>query len=707
MPSPLATQLAALPGLTPGRLSLTLAEPAGPLALQNLDGIGPKLAQKLRERGILDQLDLLLFMPRKYQKIAHFMPAEAIFEQGYSHVELYGEIVQIRAPRPNTRQPVEIVVRHETKHFRLVWFNMERSSFYKAMREGQWLRVEGDIQLERGVPTMLHPTTKLLTEEPEPEAPYVSISPVYPTMEGVAALTLRKAQLSALSRLLPLLADIVPRELMLANGLPGIAQALSVIHVMRNYHDVAQFMQELTQARHRLIYEEFFTLQVSLASEYDTQRQRAKAPRCEDRALGRALVRALPFPLTNDQREAGATIAADMQRHAPMRRLLQGDVGSGKTVVAFMAAAIAVGSGCQVALMAPTDILARQHVQRAQQFFTGLPITIDYLGGAAGAAQRRDVLARLADGTLQLIIGTHALFQDDVMFQSLGLVIIDEQHKFGVEQRDKLLAKGQDPHLLAMTATPIPRSLAHAVYGDLDLLVLREKPPGRKPVRTVLRTRAVAPKVYDYVRERILDNGEQAYMIYPLVEASEGAPERENVQDAAQQLQAGPFHDLSVEVMHGRMDNAAKDAVMQRFASGQTQVLCATTVVEVGVDVPNATLMVIESPEIFGLSQLHQLRGRVGRGDRASMCVLLAGAPTEDAVARLTAFSQTEDGFELAEADLKQRGPGQFLGIRQAGHAEFRFGDLMRDAALLTLARRDARRLVLGDDDPADAPDAD
>lgn len=681
-----------------GRFEPYLINKQRELSLLGLDGLGKKSVERLRDRGVMDQLDLILFMPRKYQRIAHFISGQKLFERQPTHVELYAEISSIRKPQPGTRQPVEVTVEHQGRFIRLVWFNMERSGFVRALNEGSWVHVVGDVSYERSVPVMMHPTMTTLSKKPHVPPPRESVRPVYPSIEGIAEKTLRDAQRQALHRLLPDLGDIVPAPLLERHGLPGVAHALSVIHVLREYDDLKTFTQELDRAKRRLIYEEFFTLQRRLARDYHAQQQRAAAPECTKRELARQIVAGLPFKLTKDQRRACATIADELERKSPMRRLLQGDVGSGKTIVALLSAAIAVESGQQVAMMAPTDILARQHLRRAQQFFGEAPIRMAYLGGSLSAGQRREVLGALVQGEVDLVFGTHALFQEEIRFKTLGLVVVDEQHKFGVEQRQLLLDKGADPHFLAMTATPIPRSLAHAVYGDLDLSIIREKPPGRQPVKTVLRNRAVAPKVYSYVRERIEETGEQAYFVYPMVEASEAVPGRENVTDAAAELAQGPFKGLEVGTLHGRMSNEEKDEVMSRFNAGQLQVLCSTTVVEVGVDVANATMMVIESPEVFGLSQLHQLRGRVGRGSASSLCVLLAGFDlSTEAQRRLEAFSQTEDGFVLAEADLEQRGPGQFLGVRQAGVAEFRFGDLFRDAGLLTQARQDARGLVLGE----------
>jgi ATP-dependent DNA helicase RecG len=683
--------------ITPGRLSLTLAEPAD-LKLESIKGVGAKSAAKLIERGITDQLELLLFTPRKYYKCAHHYPGPQLKAERRGRAEFYAPIIQVKKPAPNTRQPVDVTLDHQGQWFKLLWFNMGRASFVRELEVGRWMRVSGEIGYDRTVPTMLHPEFEIIGDGPPAMVlePRMSVGAVYPSIEGFGDAKMRKAIRYAFDALAPKLGDVVPREVLEARGLPGIAQALATIHMLLDSDDADGFQEALTAARSRLVYEEFYTLQAKLARDYAAARAQAMAPACTDRSKGRAAVRGLPFKLTGDQRAALATIADDLAQTFPMRRLLQGDVGSGKTVVALTAAAIAAGSGYQSALMAPTEILARQHLARAREFLRPHGVKLGFLGGSLGAGERRDTLKMIARGEYDLVVGTHSLFSDDVVFKDLGLVLVDEQHKFGVEQREALRDKGGDPHLLSMTATPIPRSLAHSVFGDMDLTVIREKPPGRQPVRTVLRDREVAPKVYRYVRSRIEEQGEQAYFVYPMVEASEASPHLKNVVEMHAELSEGPLAGLGVGLLHGKLDPAEKDRVMEEFSAGRLHALCATTVIEVGVDVPNATLMVIESPEVFGLSQLHQLRGRVGRGDAASMCVLLAGERLTDIAAeRLVSFQATEDGFVLAEADLRLRGPGQFLGVRQAGHAEFRFGDLTRDADLLAQAREDARRVVL------------
>ncbi|MBA2663763.1 MAG: ATP-dependent DNA helicase RecG [Bradymonadaceae bacterium] len=684
--------------VTAGRFQLVTRD-AGPFALEKLKGVGPKIATRLKERGIVDQLELLLYVPRKYRPIYRHFPGPELARRKSAYIECIGQITQVKSPGRHSRTPLEVSVDCQGQSFRLIWFNMNHRDFIARFKPGRWMHIEGGVDHDQQVPTLAHPNCKSLAEPPAvlPE-PTVSIEPIYPSIEGINDALFAKAIAQAAEHLLPQLVEIVPAPVLARHGLSGVGRALRTIHLLDAYSDLDFFRAELQGAKDRLVFEEFYTLQLKMAEQYVSERRAARAPRCTERDLGRELVRRLPFALTGDQSAAIACIADDLARRTPMRRLLQGDVGSGKTIVALMAAAIAIGSGYQVALMAPTDILARQHCRRTQEFLADLPIAIDSLTGSQSAPERRAVLEALAAGATHLVIGTHALFQQDVRFKALGLVIIDEQHKFGVAQRDLLLQKGEDPHLLAMTATPIPRSLAHAVFGDLDLTVIGEKPPGRKPVRTLLRTRASAAKVYQYVRERIIETGEQAYFVYPMIEAGELETTRRNVLQAAEQLAQDAFADLRLAILHGRLDATTKDAVMQRFAQGEIDVLCATTVVEVGMDVQNATIMVIESPEVFGLSQLHQLRGRVGRGSQESMCILLSGELlTDDAHARLTAFGATDDGFLLAETDLRIRGPGQFLGMRQAGVAEFRFGDILRDSHLLEEARQDARRQILGD----------
>jgi ATP-dependent DNA helicase RecG len=668
------------------------------LGLEELRGIGPKTAEKLADREIADQAELLMFVPRKYRRIARHLPGPEVAARRSSYVELVGKVTGKQEPARHSRRPFEVHVTVDGELFKLLWFNMPFGGFARRFQPGKWVAFEGEVDWQGGTGSLSHPDTDITKTKPSTRQPEVELEPVYTSMEGVADSRVRGAIEQAAEALLPRAVDVVPARLRRQHDLPTVAEALRTIHLLRPVDDPEGFGDEVTRARARLVYEEFYTLQRKLAEEYVAERRAASAPQCEARDLGRAIVRELPFELTDDQKAASKTLAEDLGRRMPMRRLLQGDVGSGKTVVAFLAAAICIESGQQVAMMAPTDILAQQHLRTAEELFAETDVELELVSGSLGAADRRKAFERVADGEVDFAIGTHALFQEDVEFDRLGFVIVDEQHKFGVDQRADLLGKGEDPHLLAMTATPIPRSLAHSVFGDLDLTLIREKPPGRKPVRTFLRDRTAANDVYRYLRDRIDETGEQAYLVYPMIESNPEVANRRSALESAEHLANGPMSDLNLAVLHGQMGDETKNRTMQRFADGEIDALCATTVVEVGMDVSNATVMVIESPEVFGLSQLHQLRGRVGRGSSDSICVLLAGyGLTPDARERLTSFADSNDGFVLAEKDLEIRGPGQFLGRRQSGRAEFRFGDLLRDQQLLEEARRDARGEVLGD----------
>jgi ATP-dependent DNA helicase RecG len=678
----------------PGRLRLRLKTPQK-TALVDLPGVGPRTARRLVERGMADQLDLLLHVPRGYRLTARFCTGQEILEGRPGFVEAVGTVTHLSRPR-HSRAPFEVHVDVDGAPFRLLWFRLPFKSFDRAFEVGALVHFEGAVDFERGG-QLAHPTAKVVRSIPTAVAT-TELEPIYSSIEGVGESLLAKSIAIACDALGPHLVEGVPQALLNAQDLPGIEEALRVIHVRDRESDPEVLAREVRRARDRLIYQEFFELQQALTHRYVAERRVAKAPRCTKREIGRAFVRGLPFKLTGDQRRAIRTIADELESAVPMRRLLQGDVGSGKTVVALMAAAIAVENGVQVALMAPTDILARQHLRRVEEFFAELDVARGHLASGQSAAERRETLEGLASGEIQLVVGTHALFQQGVRFQRLGLIIIDEEHKFGVDQRQALLSLGRDPHLLSMTATPIPRTLAHAVFGDRDLTLIREKPPYRTPIRTVLRDRSRAGRMYAYLKKRIEGTGQQAYIVFPLVLASDAVAHRRSVVEGAEELAGGPLRGLRLGVLHGRMSPEEKDAVMRRFAAGELDVLCATTVIEVGVDVANATVMVIENAEAFGLSQLHQLRGRVGRGAADSLCVLLTGGRlTDDAALRLKAMVETDDGFALAEADLALRGPGEFLGQKQAGLAEFRFGDVLRDADLLLTARADARRLLLGD----------
>jgi ATP-dependent DNA helicase RecG len=493
-----------------------------------------------------------------------------------------------------------------------------------------------------------------------------------------------------LSELPAELPDPIPADVRAARKLPDRRQAIVDAHFPPAGAGLPQLNAFATPAHRRLIYEEFFLFQagVALRKRRAERERKARAVTVDDR-IRESVRKVLPFKLTDGQKTALREIVTDMQRVEPMNRLLQGDVGAGKTIVAMIAAVVAMENAVQVAFMAPTEILADQHFITIRKLLDRSRFRVASLTGSVTAAKRREILAELASGAVNLVVGTHALAEDAVQFRELGLVIIDEQHRFGVMQRASLRGKGRHPDVLVMTATPIPRTLALTAYGDLDSSIIQGLPPGRQPIRTLMKPESRREDMYRLVRQA-LERGQQAYVIYPLVEESDKVDLRAATA-MADHLQAEVFPEYRVALLHGRLKSDEKDRVMGAFARGDVHVLVSTTVVEVGVDVANATVMLIEHAERFGLSQLHQLRGRIGRGTEASTCALLYQAPLGDAGrARLDALVETTDGFVIAERDLEQRGPGDFFGTRQSGLPTLRVGDLMRDHALMEDARRDA-----------------
>ncbi len=715
--------------VTAGRFELKF-EPGTDLRIEKLPGVGPKTAQRLAERGILTAADLLLTFPRKYRRVYRNARGETLVEHRPEFASFVGTVDYVKKPPRHSRAPFEVHVSVDGVPVRLVWFNVRQDWFGKQFESGKSVEVEGAIDWDRAHAQLSHPVITVHRNAPVERAERVEVEPVYTSYEGIRDGVVRQAIQAAAARVMPRLSDSLPASITASRGLLSVQDSLETIHLLRSVA-LESLDASLARAKRRLIYEEFFTLQVELARQYAEGRRRGKAPVIAAGVNAKRLIESMPFDLTKDQEDVIQLLSADLKSRAPMRRLLQGDVGSGKTIVGLCMAVMVAEAGWQTAFMAPTEVLATQHYERSRVFLSDVGVETAILTGSTGAADRRSLLERLRSGEIQVLFGTHALLTEDVVFggnaaapsiappsaqasllhpaawsadshrhdtsSGLALVIVDEQHKFGVEQRDTLLAKGEDPHLLAMSATPIPRSLAHAMFGDLDLAVIKHKPAERQSVRTILRPRNVVDKVHAWIREKV-ETGEQAFIIYPLVEASAGWERRANVVDEAERLANGVYQNLKIAVLHGRMSGADKDAVMRRFSAGEIQILCATTVVEVGVDVRNATLMVIDGADAFGLSQLHQLRGRVGRGDQASFCVLLADEEAgQPAWERLESFVSTSDGFRLAEIDLEMRGPGLFLGVRQAGAAEFRFADLLRDAELLDEARDDARRWVFGD----------
>ena len=659
--------------------------------LQFIKGVGPRRAADLERVGLLTVEDLLFRFPLRFENRSALLPIAKLRPGTTGTIDA---VVVSSGSRP-TRRPgfrlFELIVKDATGLARAVFPNQ---SFLKdVFKPGQQVVLHGPVEFRGSGLQLTNPEYEIIRGEADEDDSTVHTGRIVPIYQKAGSMTPRM-QRTLVHRVLAdmpeRIPDPLPDDLRRRRQLPERRQALQDAHFPPAGADVDALNSGRASAQQRLIFEEFFLFQAGLVmrKRRHAADKKARAAVVDDR-IRESARRALPFRLTAGQRQALKEIVDDMQRPEPMNRLLQGDVGAGKTVVALLAAIVAMENGLQVAFMAPTEILADQHYLTIRRMLDRSTFRVASLTGNIGAARRREILAELASGTIQLVVGTHALVEQAVAFHELGLVVIDEQHRFGVVQRAALRAKGWNPDVLVMTATPIPRTLALTAFGDLDVSVIRDLPPGRQPITTVARTESRRDEVYRLVR-RDLEQGRQAYVVYPLVEDSERVDLRAATQ-MAEHLQAEVFQEYSVALLHGRLKPDEKDRVMAAFARGDVHVLVSTTVVEVGVDVPNATVMVIEHAERFGLSQLHQLRGRVGRGSVPSTCVLLYQYPISDAGrARLDALVETTDGFVIAERDLALRGPGDFFGTRQSGLPTLRAGDVVRDHALMEEARREA-----------------
>ncbi|MDX1649069.1 MAG: ATP-dependent DNA helicase RecG [Myxococcota bacterium] len=666
--------------------------------LSSLPGVGPKRAEELARRGLRAVVDLLFHLPARYDDRRERVTVGEL-EVGRRATFVAEVRVADFVPGRRGRRTFQAVVGDASGTVTLKWFR-GGEAVQSSVRKGARLLVSGEVRRYRFSKELIHPEIDVLGEEEDAADRAEAVVPEYTAPEGVPARTFRRLVRVALEQFADLVPATLPEDLAARRGLPETAEALRRIHAPGPDADLEALRRRDTPAHQRLVLEELYLLETGLALRRAERGAEPGIPVDVTRPALAATARALPFRLTGAQRRAWEEIRADLARPHPMARLLQGDVGSGKTAVAWLAAAAAAADGLQTALMAPTEILAEQHAR-----------TLRHLAGDAASAPRVALLTAsvpraeaetiqqaLARGEVDVIVGTQALVQPDVRFARLGLVIVDEQHRFGVLQRAALAAKtpeGRVPHALVMTATPIPRSLALTLWGDLDLSVIDELPPGRSPVRTLLVREGEGAQVVELVRET-LARGEQVYVVYPLVEESEKVDLRAAT-ESTERIRAA-FPAARVDLVHGRQPAPERAAAMARFGAGETRILVSTTVIEVGVDVPGATLMVVEHAERFGLAQLHQLRGRVGRGARPGTCVLVARGGGEDSEARLRAMLETTDGFRIADADLRIRGPGEFLGTRQHGRLpELRFADLVRDARLVAVAREAARRTVARD----------
>ncbi len=653
--------------------------------LETLEGVGEKTARAFDGLGVQRPKDLLYLLPHSGVDRARKASIREVVAPCTVTVEVE---VGAHFPPRTKGKPYRIMVRDAVMEFTLVYFHARGDYLTKLLPTGQRRLISGKLELFDGIAQMVHPDHVLRVEEAE-ELP--SYEPVYPLTAGVTQRLVAKAVAGALARA-PDLVEWIDGPLLEREGWPGWRAALLAAHGPQGAADLAP----THPARQRLAYDEFLAHQLTLALARATLRRQKGLPTVGTGALQARVLASLPYAPTGAQSRALREIALDMEAPFRMNRLLQGDVGAGKTLVALLALLVAVEAGGQGVLMAPTEILARQHHEGLAPLAAAAGVRLELLTGRDKGAERAAKLRDLAEGRIGILVGTHAVFQKDVHFHDLRLAIVDEQHRFGVAQRMELGAKGAATDTLVMTATPIPRSLALASYGDMDVSVLDEKPPGRKPIRTALVSTARMDEVVAHLRQAVAE-GRQAYWVCPLVEDSE-VLDYASAEARFQHLRAA-FGDV-VGMVHGQMPPADKDAAMARFVAGKTKVLVATTVIEVGVNVPNASIMVIERAESFGLAQLHQLRGRVGRGTAESTCLLMYQAPlSEGGERRLKVLRDTEDGFRIAEEDLAMRGAGDLIGTAQSGLPRFRVADLERQGALMAIAQTDARRLLADDPD--------
>ncbi len=646
--------------------------------------VGPSRAALLAKLGIATIRDLLWHVPRDYVDWSHITPIaslavgqEAVIDGEVTRIEGFGRRATVLLAS----------VKDASGEGTIAWFHQGflRDGLIKGMR----IRAAGRVQLLRREERLALVCDAQSFVHVRPDQPLPALQPVYPSTQGIGQKGLRRVIWQAVQDHVHRVEEVLPEGIRAERGYPAASEALRVAHAPA---DAAA----LAPARERLAFEELLVFQlVHALRRREREAERTPFPLKIDGRLDARIRARFPFVLTGAQERAIERLRADLAGPAPMNRLLQGDVGSGKTVVALYACLAAVGDHAQAAIMAPTEILAEQHLRTVRRMLAGSKVRVEGLLGSMPPKEKTRVRAAIESGDVDLVVGTHALVEQGVRFHRLAVAVIDEQHRFGVLQRGDLVAKGLRPHVLTMTATPIPRTLSIALYGDLEVTVLDEMPPGRRPVKTLLRPSSHVRKAIPFI-ERELAAGRQAYFVYPLIDPSDTLPLK-SATEMHRVLKTSAFRNRKVALLHGAMKPSEKDSAMEEFRSGRAQVLVSTVVIEVGVDVPNATVMVIEHAERYGLSQLHQLRGRIGRGAHDSWCLLFADARTEDARARLRVLAETTDGFKIAEEDLRLRGPGEFLGTRQHGLPQLRVADLARDVKLLGEARDVASRLVDAD----------
>lgn len=661
------------------------------IAITELKGVAAKMAEKLHKLGINTVQDLLFHLPLRYEDRTRIYPIASLIPGSYGTIEAEIQSSQII----NGRKRMLICnVRDDSGTMTLRFFNFSAAQ-RNAMQQGLTIRAYGEVRRGNHQAEIIHPDYKILKGD-EPPNLSETLTPIYPTTEGLKQASWMKLTEQALN----LLQDDGLQELLpeaLRPNQQSLAQAVRTLHRPPADVDIYRLEQGQHPAQQRLVQEELLAHNLSMLKLRERSNHDKAVPLPATGALLNPFLAALPFKPTGAQRRVVADIGRDIEKPQPMMRLVQGDVGSGKTLVAAMAALQAIENGYQVAMMAPTELLAEQHAINFSQWLEPLGLKVGWLAGKLKGKARAQSLENIASGSAHMVIGTHAIFQEQVQFHKLALIIIDEQHRFGVHQRlglrEKGISQGLHPHQLIMTATPIPRTLAMTAYADLDTSIIDELPPGRTPVTTVAISDSRRQEVIDRVRQAALNDGRQAYWVCTLIEESE-VLECQAAEDTCEELRAA-LPELSIGLVHGRMKSAEKQQVMDSFKRGELKLLVATTVIEVGVDVPNASLMIIENPERLGLAQLHQLRGRVGRGAVASHCVLLYKAPlSHTATKRLGVLRQSNDGFVIAQKDLEIRGPGEVLGTRQTGIADMKVADLVRDQALIPHIQKLARHVM-------------
>ena len=652
--------------------------------VDKIPGITPGRVKQLKRLNIETIADLLWHFPRTYEEFTGLKKIDDLIEGQIQTVR--GEVVEIEGKETNSgKQLVSIVLSDGGQRcVEGVWFNQPWIA--GKFHHGKQVAFTGKTKWFRDHFQMSMPDVQPVDETEEAEC---EIIPVYPLTEHLRPEKLRLLIQKAIESFGECLLERLPEPVRESRRLPQVHQAISDIHIPAS-------LSKAKMARRRFVYEEFLTLQLALAVKRRELRSRQRAPVLSwNKTVDERIRNLLPFQLTDDQDRAIRDIIRDMATDRPMQRLLQADVGAGKTAVAIYALLVAVANKHQAVIMTPTEVLARQHWRTLDNLLSHSKVRRLMLTGSLTAKARRIALAEIASGSADLVVGTQALVQDAVQFAKLGLVVIDEQHKFGVNQRARIRKLGIDPHYLIMTATPIPRTVALTMFGDLDVSIIQQLPPGRQPVVTRWAPEAQRARIYKDLCEE-LHKGRQLFVVCPLVAESENL-DLKAAEQTYHELQSGPFKEFSIGLLHGRMDEKTKDDVMQRIREKQLHILVSTVVIEVGVDVPNATMMIIEHADRFGLSQLHQLRGRVSRGTEAGRCYLFSGPVAVEAKTRLMAMTRTNDGFELAELDAKLRGLGEFFGTRQHGLGDLRFGDLDTDRDVLMQARKDAFQLVKDD----------